>query len=130
MSRGRADNVSWDVLRGRTLGPAPFFVVGILNATPDSFYDGGGVGVLVGWPCFRLRGPYFSIATIGVGEASRLSRMYIGPYFSIACLTSHSVWTSSVATSNGRGACSRMRAASAASSSRPRKSSSAAPARR
>jgi len=42
MSRGRADNVSWDVLRGRTLGPAPFFVVGILNATPDSFYDGGG----------------------------------------------------------------------------------------
>ncbi|WP_028577912.1 dihydropteroate synthase [Desulfomicrobium escambiense] len=50
MSRERAENVSWDVLRGRTLGPAPFFVVGILNATPDSFYDGGsafGTGALV-----------------------------------------------------------------------------------
>ncbi len=41
MTRGIADSVSWGVCRGRTLGPAPFFVVGILNATPDSFYDGG-----------------------------------------------------------------------------------------
>ena len=41
MARGIAESVSWDVCRGRTLGPAPFFVVGILNATPDSFYDGG-----------------------------------------------------------------------------------------
>lgn len=41
MSRESAESVSWDVVRGRTLGPAPFFVVGILNATPDSFYDGG-----------------------------------------------------------------------------------------
>ena len=29
-------------------------------------------GLLWGWPCLRLRGPYFSIATIGVGEATRL----------------------------------------------------------
>jgi len=41
MARERLDSVSWDVCRGRTLGPAPFFVVGILNVTPDSFYDGG-----------------------------------------------------------------------------------------
>ena len=41
MPRERLDNVSWDVCRGRALGPAPFFVVGILNVTPDSFYDGG-----------------------------------------------------------------------------------------
>ncbi len=27
--------------RGRVLGPAPFFVLGVLNVTPDSFYDGG-----------------------------------------------------------------------------------------
>jgi branched-chain amino acid transport system permease protein len=27
---------------------------------------------IVGWPTFRLRGPYFSIATIGVGEAIRV----------------------------------------------------------
>ncbi len=41
MAREDAEFVSWDVCRGRTLGPAPFFVVGILNVTPDSFYDGG-----------------------------------------------------------------------------------------
>lgn len=29
-------------------------------------------GLLWGWPCLRLRGPYFSIATIGVGESTRL----------------------------------------------------------
>lgn len=35
------DRVLWNVTGGRVLGPAPFFVVGIVNATPDSFYDGG-----------------------------------------------------------------------------------------
>jgi len=30
------------------------------------------VSLIVGLPCFRLLGPYFSIATIGVGEASRV----------------------------------------------------------
>lgn len=34
-------NVHWNVSGGRVLGPAPFFVVGIVNVTPDSFYDGG-----------------------------------------------------------------------------------------
>ena len=29
-------------------------------------------GWLWGWPCLRLTGPYFAIATIGVGEATRL----------------------------------------------------------
>lgn len=41
MTRENTPFVSWDLCRGRTLGPAPFFVVGILNVTPDSFYDGG-----------------------------------------------------------------------------------------
>ncbi len=41
MRQESGDFVSWELYRGRTLGPAPFFVVGILNATPDSFYDGG-----------------------------------------------------------------------------------------
>ena len=36
-----ADNVTWTLSGGRVLGPAPFFVVGIVNCTPDSFYDGG-----------------------------------------------------------------------------------------
>ena len=30
------------------------------------------VALLIGLPCFRLVGPYFSIATIGVGEAARV----------------------------------------------------------
>ena len=30
------------------------------------------VSLIVGLPCFRLLGPYFSIATIGIGEASRV----------------------------------------------------------
>jgi dihydropteroate synthase len=33
--------ISWSLARGRVLGPAPFFVLGVLNVTPDSFYDGG-----------------------------------------------------------------------------------------
>ena len=36
-----AGPVTWRIAGGRVLGPAPFFVVGIVNCTPDSFYDGG-----------------------------------------------------------------------------------------
>lgn len=32
---------TWSLAKGRTLGPASFFIVGIVNVTPDSFYDGG-----------------------------------------------------------------------------------------
>lgn len=32
---------SWEVMGGRRIGPAPFCIFGIVNATPDSFYDGG-----------------------------------------------------------------------------------------
>ncbi|EGB14093.1 dihydropteroate synthase [Pseudodesulfovibrio mercurii] len=31
----------WTVKGGKVLGPAPFFIAGIVNVTPDSFYDGG-----------------------------------------------------------------------------------------
>jgi dihydropteroate synthase len=33
--------VNWHVKGGRAIGPAPFLVAGILNCTPDSFFDGG-----------------------------------------------------------------------------------------
>lgn len=33
--------VKWNVKGGGTIGPSPFLVAGILNVTPDSFYDGG-----------------------------------------------------------------------------------------
>ncbi|SDL17167.1 dihydropteroate synthase [Maridesulfovibrio ferrireducens] len=32
---------TWTIKGGRVLGPAPFFIAGIVNVTPDSFYDGG-----------------------------------------------------------------------------------------
>ncbi len=35
------DNLQWTLKGGRTLGPAPFLVAGVLNITPDSFFDGG-----------------------------------------------------------------------------------------
>lgn len=41
MIQEHMDMVSWTVSRGRIMGPAPFFVVGIVNVTLDSFYDGG-----------------------------------------------------------------------------------------
>jgi len=37
----RQDAVCWTVRGGRVLGPAPFLILGVLNATPDSFFDGG-----------------------------------------------------------------------------------------
>ncbi|UZP68665.1 dihydropteroate synthase [Desulfovibrio mangrovi] len=33
--------VEWKIKGGRSLGPAPFLVFGIVNVTPDSFHDGG-----------------------------------------------------------------------------------------
>lgn len=33
--------VTWTIAGGRVLGPAFFLVAGIVNCTPDSFYDGG-----------------------------------------------------------------------------------------
>jgi dihydropteroate synthase len=34
-------SATWTVSGGRVLGPAPFLLAGIVNATPDSFFDGG-----------------------------------------------------------------------------------------
>lgn len=36
-----ARSYTWTIKGGRVLGPAPFFIAGIVNVTPDSFYDGG-----------------------------------------------------------------------------------------
>lgn len=34
-------NTEWKILGGGVFDPAPFLIAGIINATPDSFYDGG-----------------------------------------------------------------------------------------
>ena len=46
------------------LSPWLAILIGPLVALP--------VAMLVGWICFRLRGPYFTLATIAVGEVVRL----------------------------------------------------------
>jgi branched-chain amino acid transport system permease protein len=81
---------SWNLMAGFTgqvsFGHAIFFGVGAYAAglcvtkLDISAWWGmllGGpaavlVGVVIGWICFRLRGPYFALATIAVGEIFRL----------------------------------------------------------
>ncbi len=43
-----------------------------LLTLPAAALVAGLYGVLWGWPCLRLRGPYFAIATIGISEATRV----------------------------------------------------------
>jgi branched-chain amino acid transport system permease protein len=81
---------AWNVLGGfagqLSLGHAGFFGVGAYSAAILASKTGlspwwaiaiGPVAVLpiaigVGWICFRLRGPYFALATIAIGEMLRL----------------------------------------------------------
>jgi len=78
--------VAWNILGGYagqvSLGHAAFFGAGAYVSTLLSVKLGvspwlgmvagavvaGGLGVLVGTPCFRLKGHYFAMATIAVGE--------------------------------------------------------------
>jgi branched-chain amino acid transport system permease protein len=46
--------------------------VSLWVAVPVSALLAGVYSLVIGIPAFRLRGPYFSIATIGIGEATRL----------------------------------------------------------
>ncbi len=81
---------AWNILGGfagqLSLGHAAFFGIGAYTA---AIIASGGwvspwwalvlgpsvalpVALIVGWICFRLRGPYFTLATIAVGEVMRL----------------------------------------------------------
>jgi len=78
--------VAWNILGGYagqvSLGHAAFFGAGAYTSTLLSLklglspWLGMGAGaafaaalsLLVGWPCFRLKGHYFAMATIAVGE--------------------------------------------------------------
>jgi len=81
--------IGWNLLGGLTgqvsFGFAVFYGLGayvtamMINAGRSpyfAFLGGMAIAVLasffVGMPTFRLRGPYFAIATIGVGEATRV----------------------------------------------------------
>src|SRR4030095_3456576 len=81
---------AWNILGGfagqLSLGHAAFFGIGAYTAavraskTSLSPWLALAVGplvvlpiaLIVGWICFRLRGPYFTLATIAVGEVVRL----------------------------------------------------------
>lgn len=84
-----ASATAWDLVGGLTgqvsFGHAAFFGVGayvtavlvragvpmIVTVVPAAL-AAAAYGALWGWPCLRLRGPFFAIATIGVSEATRL----------------------------------------------------------
>ncbi|HEX8088650.1 MAG TPA: branched-chain amino acid ABC transporter permease [Blastocatellia bacterium] len=81
---------AWNILGGvagqLSLGHAAFFGIGAYAAAVIASKSGLSpwwamiagpvvvlpVALIVGWVCFRLRGPYFTLATIAVGEMVRL----------------------------------------------------------
>jgi len=91
-----ASAAAWDLVGGLTgqvsFGHAAFFGVG---AYVTAILVRGGIPLVLtllpaavaaaayaaawGWPCLRLRGPFFAIATIGVGEATRLAALLWEP---------------------------------------------------
>lgn len=88
--------VAWDLVGGLagqvSFGHATFFGVGAYVAAILVRQDvpiavtilpaaaaAAAYAVVWGWPCLRLRGPFFAIATIGVGEATRLFALVLEP---------------------------------------------------
>jgi branched-chain amino acid transport system permease protein len=82
-------STAWNILGGYTgqtsFGHATFYGLGAYTTSilvlrgvsplvtmPIAGLIAGIYGLLWGYPCLRLRGQYFAIATIGVGEATRL----------------------------------------------------------
>lgn len=82
-------SLSWNILGGfagqLSFGFAAFFGLGAYTTAllvkaawplfPAYLMGGmvaGAFSIIIGYPCFRLRGPYFLIATIGVAEAVRI----------------------------------------------------------
>jgi branched-chain amino acid transport system permease protein len=81
--------LGWNLIGGYgaqlSLGHSAFFAIGAYTAVLFVIYKrltplvGGMVGmalaalaaIIIGLPCFRLRGPYFSLATIAFGEITR-----------------------------------------------------------
>jgi branched-chain amino acid transport system permease protein len=87
-----ASATAWDLVGGLagqvSFGHAAFFGVGayvtailvragvpLLVTLVPAALAAAAYGLLWGWPCLRLRGPFFAIATIGVGEATRLAAL-------------------------------------------------------
>ena len=84
---------SWNLISGLTgyvsFGHVVFFGTGAYTASllvnagmswPLACLSGGGTGALlaliIGWPCLRLKGPYFAIAMLGLNEVMRVIVSY------------------------------------------------------
>jgi len=84
---------SWNLISGLTgyvsFGHVVFFGTGAYTASllvnagmpwPLACLSGGGAGALlaliIGWPCLRLKGPYFAIAMLGLNEVMRVIVSY------------------------------------------------------
>jgi branched-chain amino acid transport system permease protein len=85
---------SWNLISGLTgyvsFGHVAFFGTGAYTAAilitslgwpwPLACLAAGGVAmilaVLIGWPCLRLKGPYFAIAMLGLNEVLRVMASY------------------------------------------------------
>jgi len=84
---------SWNLISGLTgyvsFGHVVFFGTGAYAASllvnagmpwPLACLSGGGAGallaLLIGWPCLRLKGPYFAIAMLGLNEVMRVIVSY------------------------------------------------------
>ena len=84
---------SWNLISGLTgyvsFGHVVFFGTGAYAASllvnagmpwPLACLSGGGAGALlaliIGWPCLRLKGPYFAIAMLGLNEVMRVIVSY------------------------------------------------------
>jgi branched-chain amino acid transport system permease protein len=84
---------SWNLISGLTgyvsFGHVVFFGTGAYTASllvnagmpwPLACLGGGGAGALlaliIGWPCLRLKGPYFAIAMLGLNEVMRVIVSY------------------------------------------------------
>ena len=84
---------SWNLISGLTgyvsFGHVVFFGTGAYTASllvnagmpwPLACLSGGGAGTLlaliIGWPCLRLKGPYFAIAMLGLNEVMRVIVSY------------------------------------------------------
>jgi branched-chain amino acid transport system permease protein len=85
---------SWNLISGLTgyvsFGHVAFFGMGAYTASililrlgwpwPAACLAGGataaGLALLIGWPCLRLKGPYFAIAMLGLNEVLRVIASY------------------------------------------------------
>ncbi len=85
---------SWNLISGLTgyvsFGHVVFFGTGAYASSilivalgwtwPLACLGGGvvaaGLAFLIGWPCLRLKGPYFAIATLGLNEVMRVVVSY------------------------------------------------------